>query len=150
MDRIHLSSPSNTYIQNDTPYKRNRRRKGGEGGKNSRDAELCTCTFGQLSTEFEIFRKLAAAFPRLLRSRGEEERRGMIMLTRRGRGGLYRLLTLVALLFAAVYIHRYSRYSCAVVVVVIAHGGPCFECFDNWGEELKVEFRGIFFFFLLR
>lgn len=35
---------------------------------------------------------------------------------------LYRLLTLVALLFAAVYT-RYSWYSCAVVVVVIAHGG---------------------------
>lgn len=52
---------------------------------------------------------------------------------------LYRLLTLVALLFAAVYT-RYSWYSCAVVVVVIAHGVyPCFECFGNWREELKGE-----------
>lgn len=67
MDRIHLSSPSNTYTadSNDTPYKRGREK----GGKNSRDPETLlhnrSCTFGQLSQEFEIFRKLATAFPRV-------------------------------------------------------------------------------------
>lgn len=79
MDRIHLSSPSNTYTpdSSDTPYNTDEREGGGERGKNSRfktAVDVCMVVgsrFGQLSTEFEIFRELATAFPlRATRFRG--------------------------------------------------------------------------------